>query len=582
MHKDMVANVVETIIELVCNVGLNAVFHKIKDGMERKEYIESLSEYLLSQKEWNGVMSLADEYDFGGLWNYLQSYMLDTIKVAVSGTEKERKQARKDLYCEAYKAANATTKESQKIVREMISKTIIIVRSMARNKIAFEDKFIAAEIEDIVNNHIDDVIGNSNQEIIETIQTATQFSLDNIMKLKKAADYKSIETISYMFNHCVSATHPISPLYKSVPSRKYGGLLVSVPTCDEAIEKLPPRIVCTGTITMGNRHLKMITSEDIAYADRHQLPITITTTDAKKFLGEFEDPYQHEADELKGTTLVREPREFEPPKPYSLKTNDKLICGYILLGLTEILDDGVLVITNDKQVDAPIRFRILLNQKLHTVNFDLRLIDKSCRNALVFAKIVQAAKSKEVLTVYSLEREIDFIKGPFNDCTYVSGFESIDDEVDFLERACEIQSFFEIEFVLSGEIPIDVYNCIYWLSDLIRGESVELTESRFKMYITVDSHFKQQIANWENNPSNYSYVTTAEVSLLGARVELPIIRTISNAVIENLSKVQKMAELIDEGESIPVTIVSEKNLCYDRLAPKDLINSNLECFKQNS
>jgi len=99
-------------------------------------------------------MSIAEEYDYEGLWEYLRNGMIEQIKIVISGTERERKNARRDLYNAAYAHANAKTSESMDAIRKIVSDTIEILRSLAKRKIPFEDKILAAEIEDTVIDHL--------------------------------------------------------------------------------------------------------------------------------------------------------------------------------------------------------------------------------------------------------------------------------------------------------------------------------------------------------------------------------------------------------------------------------------------
>ena len=63
------------------------------------------------------------------------------------------------------------TKESQDIVRKMVSNVIDILRRIAKGKITFEDKVLAVEIEDAINQHTDlvaDKVIENNKKVIDS------------------------------------------------------------------------------------------------------------------------------------------------------------------------------------------------------------------------------------------------------------------------------------------------------------------------------------------------------------------------------------------------------------------------------
>mgnify|MGYP000420616686 CR=1 FL=1 len=66
-------------------------------------------------------------------------------------------------------------------------------------------------------------------------------------------------------------------------------------------------------------------------------------------LGEEKDPMQTEAESLIGATLIKEPRKFSEPRPYSIRIDNTPIFDYIELGASEILEDKSVIVTNEKQ-----------------------------------------------------------------------------------------------------------------------------------------------------------------------------------------------------------------------------------------
>lgn len=580
-EADLFEKLAEKLIDLGHDAGITFVQDNIKDALSKKRYVDAVSTYLERQKKYNGLTSIAEEYDFGGLMDYFKDGLIEKVKIAISGTEKERSAARRDLYNAAYSAANAKTKQSKDAVYYLISSSIEILRSIAKEKIPFEDKIMAAEIEDTVNEHTTTEITTATKQIETKIEQTSQFSVNRLLELKKADDPAGIEFLSQVFNDAVSKTHRFFPYYKAIPSEQYSGQLISIPTNDEALSKYPPKFVCKGTARMGNKILTNITPEDIDYADRHQIPITLTVLEAKKFLGEFEDPYQHEAESMLGRELVRQPKEFAPAQPYSIKIDDEILYDFIELGLVEILDDGVLVITNDKQDNRPIGVRLELNLETHKVEVNIKILDKSNRNELKFVRLMKAAMDSADISFYSLKLEADLVRGLFNNCNYKCGFENIEEEIDFLERICDMEEYFERPVNLPDVITEKEFNTVKYLSEMIRGEMVEREGNQFKSHGIVDADFRQRIAEMEDKASDYAFVGKGGITFLGDTFEFPLLRTIKNARINKLENVKKMAELMENGDEIPITIVSDDKCYYDQFAPEDLINQSIQVLNKD-
>lgn len=123
------------------------------------------------------------------------------IQIAISGTESERKATRNDLYNSAFYNASANTKESQDIVRKMVSNVIDILRRIAKGKITFEDKVLAVEIEDAINQHTDlvaDKVIENNKKVIDSyadkfakeVEKSSYYSSDTFSKLANDGNYE--------------------------------------------------------------------------------------------------------------------------------------------------------------------------------------------------------------------------------------------------------------------------------------------------------------------------------------------------------------------------------------------------------
>lgn len=113
MEEKIFEVIATTIANLILSDGLSSLFdsikNKIKDKNDKRMFIDQLSSYLSKEQKYNGLDSLANEYDFEGICKYLCNGSVDKIEIAISGTESERKAARNDLYNSAFYNASANT-----------------------------------------------------------------------------------------------------------------------------------------------------------------------------------------------------------------------------------------------------------------------------------------------------------------------------------------------------------------------------------------------------------------------------------------------------------------------------------------
>lgn len=91
------------------------------------------------------------------------------------------------------------------------------------------------------------------------------------------------------------------------------------------IKNIPPQIVCKGRIKVGNKYVNRFDADIIDYANRHQLTIAIDINEAKKLLGDVEDPIQSEAEHIVGTTSIIPPKPFPAALPCCIKIDGETL-----------------------------------------------------------------------------------------------------------------------------------------------------------------------------------------------------------------------------------------------------------------
>lgn len=562
---------VDYVLETATAAGMTAWKEHIISAKEKQELSNRINQYLNQQKKYNGIYSIEEEYDFQGIYEYINSNLHSKLITAVSGTERQRTAARRDLYSGAYTAAGAKTVESKEKVRRLISCFVDITRDYLRGKISLSDRFIAADIEDSINAHTDSALKDFESRIEQKQAEPGIVSIQEISDLAGNGKYSEIEKYAQTAMNMIGATHPLYPTYRFELDAK--NQMRSVPNNDQAKQKYPPRLVGSGTILLGGKPVTEFSPDLIDYADRHQLPITMQISDAKKYLGDIEDPFQHEAEALIGQKFIRQPKEFEPPKPYSIQINGKDIIPYIELGLEEIDDDGTLIISNKGQTSPLLRIRIEINAQLGKHRININPNDNSNESRLCFRKFVKASLNRSEIIIYSLSLNEPLLSGNFcrdSDCDYTQ----IDQEIDLLERVSQIEHYCGKTLELPDSITNGDYHAIWYASELIRGHATSGKSDIFSFEGVLSEDFRERIRHASNKPSNYAFISTATIHIFSCTFSLPVLREFPNAHIHELEKVKQLVELLNIGNSIPFSLESETKEYIDRMAPSEQVTSS--------
>ena len=234
----MIEDFVQTLVNLMIDAGTDETIKHLKDSCEKQQVEKKIIKYLNQQKKYNGLYSVAEEYDFAGICNYLKENSFQKVLDAISGNDSQRKAARSELYTGAYHAAHAETAQSKEKVRRLVSETVDILREIQHSKILLSDRVMQAEIVDDVNAHTDKAIEAFAKKAQENNQSP--FSPENVNKLGSNHEYEKLNTLSKQFQNQLGTQHPLYPYYQFTPSQEYEGNLVSSPLRDDARKKYPP------------------------------------------------------------------------------------------------------------------------------------------------------------------------------------------------------------------------------------------------------------------------------------------------------------------------------------------------------
>ncbi len=253
---------------------------------------------------------------------------------------------------------------------------------------------------------------------------------------------------------------------------------------------------------------------------------------------------------------------------------------YVLLRTQEIQDDGTYVISNKEQ-GIHFQFEVRINPKQPSKpDFKISINHVNNHERLNYVRFMKTLSEEKDLHIYVLEAGQDIIAGYINDIAYKTGFASIDEEIDFLDRICAIEDYFKVELAPAGIISENEYRCVIQISDLVRNNTVSITWSEMTFTGILDQHFREELMTMNKELFMLSYIGTGEVKLFGASIVFRFMRSLKCAYIVDYEKVKKKAEILDDGDSIKITFrAGDDNSAIDTLNVPDKMTQNKRSYE---
>ena len=556
----MIKEAIETVADYLADLGIEAMKDKAKNKLDEKKLRESLMAYIESQQKYNEMCSLAEEIDFQGLIDYIKNNLIDATGTRFFDPNRnKRRQARQQIVDAAVVFSKADTDEAKFRVSKYISICLDIIRGFyEEHHLSLKEFLLSDMIVDAVADEVAEAqttlmtaVDSAKNEILAKIDnTGSLFSVDKALAFAKAGETDTIrDGIKKILDH-ISLEHPYYPHF----GYDYrNGMILSKPLTEEAKKLYPPKYVLTGPVKIGNQYYNNPNGNPLDYSYRHQIPITLEISKATKLLGEKPDPRQDEMAGLEGQKLIASPPEFPPAFPCAIKVGETIFFEYILLRTQEILDDGTYIIGNKDQ-GGSFYFEIRINPQIpSSPDFSMKIRNATNRELLNFVRFMTTLSKEKDLHIYVLALGEDIIAGYINDIDYQTGFSSVDEEIDFLERVCVIEDYFHIQLNLHGEISYMEYKTVIQISDLIRNEEVLGTWNEATFTGVLTQHFREELINMDKEEYRFSYVGISHVELFGAEFEFRFMRTFKKAQIVDIEKVRRKAEVLDNGDDIKIT-----------------------------
>lgn len=559
----MITEAITTAAEYVAGLGLDAAKEHVHDKLDEKKLHTELIKYIERQRKYNEMCTMAEEIDFQGLVEYIQNNLLKQAGVRIfDPNSKKRGQAREKIVDAAIAYSKAATKESKYRVGTCISICLDIIRGFyEEHRLSVKDYLLADRIVDTVAEEVHEAqtatvaaVDSAKEQILAKLDnTGSLFSFDKALALAETGKVDTIGSgIKKLLDH-ITIEHPYYPHF----GYDYrNGMILSKPLTAEAKKLYPPRFVLTGAVRFGDHYYNDPNGDPLDYAYRHQLPFTMEVSKAIKLLGEKPDPRQDEVVVLEGSTVIATPPEFPPAFPCAIKVGNKTFFDYVLLRTQEILDDGTYVIGNIEQGGC-FYFEVRINpQNPSKPDFKINISNATNKELLNYAQFMSTLSREKDLHIYVLEFGEDIIAGYINDMGYKTGFASVEEEIDFLERVCTIENYFGVVLSPRGEISNEEYEAVLHISDLIRNDEVRRTWSKATFTGILSQLFRDELITMDKEVHMFSYVGISHVELFGAEFEFRFMRTFKCARIVDFEKIKRKAEVLDDGDDIKITFMA--------------------------
>ncbi len=559
----------DQILGLVLDVGIGYFSKKVDDKKIRK----SLIQFLNNHEKYQDLIKLYEPKTSQKLIDYMDKELLASISSrAFSPSKKDRGIARKEIIDKIVSFVNPGTDDERNRAIRFASLLIDMIRDFYKSKVSVEDWIVANEVTDTIVEEIHEVKDNITESTVsindklDAIKENQTFSPTTLYQLGQEKNYQEIENRLRTSVSVINPTHPLFPYFGFSIKDEH---LVSVPLKPDANIRYPDKIVCQGTLMMGNHKINHIDKSTIDYADRHQLDIAYHVNNAKKLLGSNEDPSQYEAEEMKGQTLIRHPKPFPPAFPCSIKVDGRTILDYVELRTEEILDDGTYIINNKEQKNINIKVELKfnlenLNQK---ITYNISMLHKSSNKKMVeYLETIRDLTRGNLLEVYAYKLNSNLIKGIIDPIEYKNGFKSLDEEIDFYERLCVIEQYIDSEIKAPPKIAYSDYKKVIYISEILKNHVQRLPWSKIALTFTVDDNIRKQTTNISDGYYRIEYADNKILHVFDdVEVVLPI-HYILSARLDHFEQFNNRLKYTDNGDTISLTLVAgDDNTCIHQL-----------------
>ena len=337
--------------------------------------------------------------------------------------------------------------------------------------------------------------------------------------------------------------------------------IVSKPSSKEALEKYPRKLVFKPVLPEGENIQKIVWD---AYCNQKEVSINVRWF--KDIIGDH-IVFEQEAEEG-NIRFVISPKPFPPPQPVKIYfRRGTFYLNYVELGLSKILNEHTVLLTNEKQQNRNFLVIIEMNLREKKSKFNITLEENyknDVESVLAFYRMVLDSFNGNIQPVVQLYKTDEFlIKGEIGTWEFKSENDSVSQEeikrvIKILEDLLEIEEYFDIKFDYPNQIGPKELQKITLLNKAIKGEKVTGKYNNMELFFH-SIYDKEGFVNLikDNNGENVTLkISPYEIDLFGRTCKFKeSIITLHNAVIKDPEKIRRKLNDLEEGEVIKVVLV---------------------------
>lgn len=386
---------------------------------------------------------------------------------------------------------------------------------------------------------------------------------DEIKNLLEKKDLVGVAKLLDYQKNIASTYHPNYPMY-STDFKTFQGKFIpySKPNTREALELMPQSL--KGKFRVSRKYSDFSSFEEILeFSKNTQTDIEIDMIEIKKMLGDVEDPYQFETEGLLNNENVKwaiKAQEFPPSTPYKITIgNSEKIFEYIMLRAKSFYDNKI-VLSNEEQ-NFGIYFEISFDINKQLMNLNIRVKEyNNLKVQLDFLQTVKLALNKEWLSIYSLIYDKELARGKLDSFDYSSGFESIHDEIAFIENLILIENKFNKSIIIPKIISEnDLYYIKYLAQAIKTGHYIESLDSCLMSITVLDETLKNRNM-LKDELKDLCHTLSPEVYIFEEVFRLKsITRTYKSLKINNYDRIIQKLEVADVGDELKIELIPYNN-----------------------
>lgn len=540
------------ITDILYSVGLEVAQDKLRSKAMDAGAKKRLREYLSRQEKINELCAQEEEIDFQKLSDYICKELIDDMRLRFYGNKSERAAARKNIMQKARYYANANCRISEKRAAKIIDDAMSILKGFFRGSLNKDTLFAMGEIEDTVGENNDRAIS----EIKECIQQLKREVDDNCsLSLEKNMDLIDAGKLELVGDNLSTYMDRISTKHRLYPHYGFGMVdgknLVSIPRRDDALKQYPPKMTMNISDVRIGEHPVPPGSDFLDKAYRFQQPVCFYVNSATKFLGDVQDPDQHEAKEAIGSRLVLTPQKFEENGSVRICVDGETFFDYVPLKLRKILDDGTRVMTNEDH--AARSFNITHTYIPPDKPFTVSITPKSAstHDMLKFYRYMKKVDAGATLELCDLETGVRRATGNKTDAKAPYGNMLI----EAVEKLIDIEKYFKKQFCIKGMLSDRDLWLIKCLHTLITGGELEGDWEKESFSYTIDDNVRGTLGGLRDICYTPEFTTIVNLELLGESFEIPIKRKLDGVRVYELDELKNSLSELKDGDVINLTLI---------------------------